>query len=290
MELYAVEGATPPGAKSDNPNFSTKERVDSTTLSHRMGFAFIAFLFWIVSTGFIVFFPAVLLLPYLASNGVALSDGAAIAELAKNDVTAILIQLAAIVPAHLATVLIAWLLITQAKKFTFLRTLGMESGGVRWWYYAVTIVAFFVCAALVQSVLPEQEHDMMRILRSSRGAAYLIAFVATFSAPLVEEVVYRGILYSAFTRAFGVPASFVLVTLLFALVHVPQYYPSYATIILLTLLSLTLTAYRVASNNLLPCIILHTIFNGIQSLVLVLEPLARSSQPESAATIIRHIQ
>ena len=113
---------------------------------------------------------------------------------------------------------------------------------------------------------------MLRILKSSKPALYTIAFLAVFTAPLVEEVVYRGVLYSAFQRSIGTAAAVVLVTLLFALVHVPQYYPSFSTIFLLTLLSLILTLVRVYTGNLLPCIVLHTIFNAFQSALLIAEP------------------
>jgi membrane protease YdiL (CAAX protease family) len=273
-----------------NPNFDTDVDAPPVPLSQTFGFAVLAFLVWIVSTAFIVIVPGLFLLPYLASKGVTLNDGPAIAEFAKNDTTAVLLQLAAIIPAHLLTVALAWLVITQGRKYGFLQTLGMRHGGVKWWHYVSIIVGFFICAAVVQSVMPEQENDLLRILRSSRSAAYLIAFVATFSAPLVEEIIYRGILYSSFKRAFGIPVAFILVTLLFSLVHVPQYYPSYSTILLLTLLSVTLTGLRVVSNNLLPCIILHTIFNGLQSIVIVLEPLITTPQPEQALTLLRHLQ
>ncbi|MEO7660726.1 MAG: CPBP family intramembrane glutamic endopeptidase, partial [Pyrinomonadaceae bacterium] len=120
--------------------------------------------------------------------------------------------------------------------------------------------------------------DLIRILRSSRAALYVVAFVATFTAPIVEEVVYRGVLYSAFMRKFGVTIAFMVVTILFALVHIPQYYPSFSTILLLTLLSVILTAVRVKTNNLLPCIILHTLFNGLQSILLIAEPYFKSPE------------
>ena len=106
-------------------------------------------------------------------------------------------------------------------------------------------------------------------------------------APIVEEVIYRGILFSAFQRTLGAVLAIIAVTLLFALVHVPQYYPSISTIALLLLLSLILTLVRAWTGNLLPCIILHTIFNGTQSLLLILEPYIKASAPtvEPAASV-----
>jgi membrane protease YdiL (CAAX protease family) len=41
---------------------------------------------------------------------------------------------------------------------------------------------------------------------------------------------------------------------------------------MIVLLSLVLTLIRVWTGNLLPCIILHTVFNGSQSLLLLLQP------------------
>lgn len=228
---------------------------------------------WIVSVLCIVIVPAVFFFVYLAAKQIPLTDTTQVIETAKSDPTAVLLQIAAILPAHLVTLLLAWLVITRFRKYSFWKTLGFERGGFRWWHYCIILGGFFIIAFGVGSLLPEQENELIRILRSSRAAVYVVALIATFTAPLVEEVVYRGVLYSAFQRSLGVPAAFVAVTFLFALVHVPQYYPSFSTIFLLTLLSVILTFIRVKSDNLLPCVILHTIFNGFQSVLLIIEPL-----------------
>lgn len=235
---------------------------------------------WIASVLFIVLIPAIFLVPYLAMNGVQLTDSEALVEFAKTDAMSIVLQVAAIVPAHLLTVALAWLVVTRAKKFSFSKMLGWRSGGFAWWQYIVVLVGFGLIAIAVGNLIPEQENDLIRILKSSRAAVFVIAIVATITAPFVEELVYRGVLYSAFQRAMGVPAAFVLVTMLFALVHVPQYWPSMSTIILLTLLSLILTAIRVKTGNLLPCVIFHTIFNGLQSILLILEPYLQLYFPQ----------
>jgi membrane protease YdiL (CAAX protease family) len=243
---------------------------------------------WVVSVLLILIVPVFFLLPYVALQNPPITGGEQLAEFAKSDSTAIILQIAAIIPAHVLTLVLVWLVVTRVRKYSFRQTLGWANGGFAWWYYGIILVAFFITAAVVGSFFPEQEHELIRILRSSRSAVYIVAFVATFTAPLVEELVYRGVLYSAFQRKFGISAAFILVTVLFALVHVPQYYPSYSTIFLLTLLSLTLTAVRVKSGNLFPCIVLHTLFNGIQSVLLVAEPLVNTTtRPETSATILQ---
>ena len=227
---------------------------------------------WIASILAIVIFPSLVLFPYLATRGVQFGDNAEVLAFLQADPTAVLLQVLAVIPAHAATILLAWLVVTKGRKFSFRQTLGWQSGGIVWWHYIAIIVGFFIVAAIAGHYMPEEENDLMRILRSSRAAVFAVAVMATFTAPLVEEVVYRGVLYSAFQRTAGMVPAVILVTFLFAVVHVPQYYPSVSTILLLTLLSLILTLIRARTGNLLPCIVLHTIFNGLQSVALILEP------------------
>ncbi|MGE3465843.1 MAG: lysostaphin resistance A-like protein [Pyrinomonadaceae bacterium] len=233
---------------------------------------------WIASVLLILVVPTLFLLPYLAAQDPPITDPEQIVAFAKSDPTSLFLQIAAIIPAHLLTIVLAWLVVTRVRRYGFRNMLGWETGGVSMWLsYPIILGCFFVIAALVGAYFPEQENDLIRILRSSRSAVYIVAFVATFTAPFVEEVVYRGILYSAFQRTVGTTGGFLLVTFLFALVHVPQYYPSYSTIFLLTLLSVILTLVRVKTGSLLPCIILHTFFNGLQSIFLLIEPLIPKS-------------
>lgn len=263
----------------DNPQWSSLEAIGV----------------WIASVIFIIIIPAIILLPYLAMNGVHLTDAEQLTEFVKTDPMSIVVQIAAIVPAHLLTVALGWLVVTRARRFSFKEMLGWESGGFVWWQYIAVLVGFALIAVAVGNLIPEQENDLIRMLKSSRMAVYAVAIVATLTAPFVEELVYRGVLYPAFQKTLGVPAAFLLVTFLFALVHVPQYWPSVSTIILLTLLSLILTAIRVKTGNLLPCVIFHTIFNGLQSILLILEPhlepyLTKPETPEQLSLIFSFLR
>ena len=154
--------------------------------------------------------------------------------------------------------------------------LGWEWGGYKWWQTTLIFIGLmasvFIVAAVATSIFGEQDNDFLKMLRSSRYVVFLVAIIATFSAPIVEEVVYRGVLYSSLQKALNVPMAVFLVTLVFAVVHFPQYWGSHATLIALTFLSLLITMIRVKTNNLLPCIVFHFVVNGIQSILLVLQP------------------
>ena len=212
----------------------------------------------------------------MATQNVGFSDQIGLADFMRTDSTAILLQVAAIIPAHIFTFILAWLVVTKFKKYSFRETLGWEWNGFKIWHSFAIFAVFYGIAILLTTILGETETEFDRMLKSSRTVVYLVAFFATFTAPLVEEVIYRGLLYSAFQRTFGVVAAVLLVTVLFTAVHIPQYssesVPNYASLITLLLLSLTLTLIRVRTGNLLPCIFLHTVINGVQSVMLILSP------------------
>jgi membrane protease YdiL (CAAX protease family) len=243
----------------------------------------VAFGVWLASVAFVVLIPNLFILPYVAKQNIDFLDREKLLEFVTTDKTAVLLQVSAIVLAHLLTIALAWFIITKFNKFSFRQVLGWRWGGFTFWKCVLITGSFFALAGITSYFIPEQDNDLLRIIRSSREALYLVAFLATFTAPLVEEVIYRGILYSAFQKTFGVGLAILFVTIVFAGVHIPQYYPSYSTIFLICLLSLVLTLIRVWTGNLLPCIVLHTIFNGIQSLVLVLQTFLPQQNSDSTS-------
>lgn len=242
---------------------------------------------WVISIILIVILPNVFLLPYLYQQSLDLSNEQLLREFVDTDRIAIVLRIAAIIPAHILTLLLGWMVVTRLRKYSFRQTLGWTSGGMRWWHYLIILGGFYVTVATVGYFLPEQDNEMIRLLRSSRTAVYIIAFLATFSAPLVEEVVYRGILFSALQKRAGAVWAILTVTLLFAGVHFFQYWGSPGTIFLITFLSLGLTILRYKTKSLLPCIILHTLINGLQSILLVLGTLAPNDPPASLVHFIK---
>ena len=245
-----------------------------------------AFGIWITSVVLILLVPALFLAPYAFSLAPQFPVTEDLVKALAVDPVAIALQVIAVIPAHFVTILLAWIMVTQGRKYGFLETLGWGSGGMRWWHHALILIAFFGLAWIVGSVSPEQETEITRILRSSRYAVFLVAFMATFTAPFVEEVVYRGIMYSALQRSVGVGLAILIVTTMFTLVHVPQYFESPATLFLLLVLSLILTTLRVVTDNLWPCVVLHTLFNGIQAIGLIAESYIGPVHREEAISAI----
>ena len=231
---------------------------------------------WMLSVIFILAVPVFFVVPYVVSRGLDYSDHDRLKEFLVTDQTAVILQLAPVILAHVLTLFVAWFVVTKGNTYSFRETLGWKMNGFRVWHAIALTIFFFGVVAGLTGIFGKVENDFDRLIKSSRAAVYFIAFFATFTAPVVEEVVYRGLLFSSFKRRSGTVVAIVVSTLLFTLVHVPQYSvnqtPDYATVLTLLLLSLTLTLVRSGTGNLLPCIVLHTVFNGIQSAVLIAEP------------------
>lgn len=238
--------------------------------------------FWLLSVLLIFIMPLAFLIPYLVSQRVSLE---AVPEFALSDKTAIFLQVVSTIPAHLLTLGAAWLLVTRAGKFSFRDSLGWAwDERFNFWRSAGIAVGLYLAGVSVILLLDGPETQLDKLLQSSRLTAVTVAFMATATAPLVEEVIYRGVLYSALQRAIGPGWAVAFVLSLFALVHVPQYWPNFGILIVILVLSAVLTLVRARTGKLLPCFIIHLVFNGIQSVLIVLEPYLRQFLPEQMRT------
>jgi hypothetical protein len=245
---------------------------------------------WIASVA-LLFLPQVLAIPYLA---VHYHGTRPTAETLMADKTLIVILVAGVLPAHLVTLFIVWAVVTRFGKVSAVETLGLTWNG-RFRLAACILVALmlYLAAFLLTLAFGGQGTALDRLVESSRSAALLIAFLAVATAPIVEESIYRGILYPALERASGATVAIVLVTFLFAIPHVPQYWPNLGVIASITLLSVVLTVLRAKTGRLLPCIVVHFVFNGVQSVIIVAEPFLRAAfenmRPAKPGGLITHL-
>jgi uncharacterized protein len=239
---------------------------------------------WGVAAGLLTWFGSVVILfgiaflfliPYIA-----LSYQGPLEALA-TDKTAILLQILSAFPAHLLTLGVAWAVVTRFGKRPFWRALGFNwSERVGFWTSAGLGIALLALGLFLTWLMGGEPTQIDQIVSSSPAARYALAILAATTAPFVEEVVYRGVLYSALHKAAGTIWAVVLVSFLFTLVHVLQYYNNLGVIIVISLLSISLTMVRAFTGKLLPCIIIHMVFNGIQSILIIIEPYLPTSVPD----------
>jgi membrane protease YdiL (CAAX protease family) len=186
----------------------------------------------------------------------------------------LLVQVASTFVAHAITLAICWAVVTKLGTRGFWASLGWHWGGrslVFWLLFSAgVIVALVGFSQVAVRFLPEsQDTAFAELLRSSRQVRIAVAVLATLSAPIVEEVIYRGVLFSALRSRTGVAVAVVVVTMLFAGVHFLQYSGAWVTISGLIFLSLILTLVRARTGSILPSVTIHFVNNAFFSLLIV---------------------
>lgn len=203
--------------------------------------------------------------------GVQMSRTGSMPKTLEIDWLLAILSIAAAIPAHFLTLVFCWFVVTGRGERPFWQSMGWGWHPQFKWIHAAALAGLMMGVAILFSkILPHQETDLEKILKLGTSVRVLTAFLAVLSAPLVEEVVYRGVLYAGLERNWGATAGVVGATLLFALVHVPQYWGSWAAISTILLLSLVLTVLRAATGSILPGVATHFFYNGVQSVSLLL--------------------
>lgn len=102
----------------------------------------------------------------------------------------------------------------------------------------VTVLVWFATQTVSICLMPfaEQKTDMYLSMTEASGYWYL--FLTILVAPVAEELVFRGILFSGLRRLFGFWFSCIVTSLLFAWMHqyLPQYYLGFFCGVLFTIL------------------------------------------------------
>jgi uncharacterized protein len=289
-ETPALADAT---ANSFPPSDQTVKLTDQPDPNNPVWGVAGALLIWLLSIFLQAIIPVLVIIPFALHRGLNPSapDFPKLAlELAISDRTGILLQVISILPTHLLVLAVLWAFVTRFGKRPFLASFGWSwTGGSRWLERAVLIaggIVLFLVATVLAKVLGAQKPTQLeQLINSSIAARYAIAVLAVFTAPFVEEFIYRGVLYSALQRTIGVNAAVVFVLALFTLIHVPQYWPNVGVISAIGMLSIVLTIVRAYSGRLFPCIIIHMSFNAVQALLLLIEPYLQRFVPTTEPAV-----
>ncbi|MCD4670519.1 MAG: CPBP family intramembrane metalloprotease [Actinomycetia bacterium] len=153
-----------------------------------------------------------------------------------------------------------------------LRDLGLKyySIGKTLWYTLISMIAIFIISFLyviiMSSVLgieaPPSKIEILIMNRSVSNTVLLI--VVSFIGPIIEEVFFRGFLYSAFKKNCGILPALFLSSILFSLVHLQVY-----SFIPLFIIGWILAYIFEKTKSLFPAIFLHAAYNLILILILL---------------------
>lgn len=149
------------------------------------------------------------------------------------------------------------------QREPFLRSLGRS---------AFLVAGIFPLLILLSEWLSPSTEAQQNTVKFFRDDATLsgriwLAVMAVVVAPLVEEIIFRGVLYRIFRTYFGRIAALFFTAALFAAIHgnAPTFIP-------LMLLAIVLTIGLERSGSLMVCILGHAIFNAVSLLLLIYSP------------------
>jgi uncharacterized protein len=96
-----------------------------------------------------------------------------------------------------------------------------------------------------------------------RPSALLLGAFGILVAPLMEELLFRGFLYPALARWTGATASLIITASAFTLLHGAQLGYSWAPLLLIFVVGITLTVTRMRTNSVATCVIVHMTYNFV---------------------------
>jgi len=218
-------------------------------------------------------------------------------EMLAGDKNFIFFSLLGMIPSHVLSFLVVWLVVTNRGRRPFWKNLGwswpenLGPGKSAALALGLPLLLLFI-GLLITHFVGGSETELDKLVNSSYRARLITSFLAVVTGPLVEELIYRGVLYSALQRAIGMLWAVIIVSLLFAGVHVLQYFNNFGVIAVIGILSVSLTLVRASTGRLLPSFVMHVVFNGVQALILILQPFVEkhgSEQQAAAGFLIKSL-
>jgi membrane protease YdiL (CAAX protease family) len=134
-----------------------------------------------------------------------------------------------------------------------------------------------VSVLIVSSLLPPESPPPIEKLLSSSSAMWIFAIFGIGVAPLFEEIIFRGFLFQVLYEMRGAKVAVAVTAVLFALLHVPQLWGSWAGVALIFVVGYILSLIRERSNSIIPSLIMHTSYNAMLFGVFVVSTLVQKS-------------
>jgi membrane protease YdiL (CAAX protease family) len=114
---------------------------------------------------------------------------------------------------------------------------------------------------------PEMQQPVKMVMQATSVQQLIVHGVAAvIFAPIVEEIIFRGVLYPAVKRQAGQRLALWGVSLLFALTHM-----NLTALLALTVLGIILTFLYEETGNLITPIIAHSVFNAVNFAYMVFQ-------------------
>jgi membrane protease YdiL (CAAX protease family) len=120
-----------------------------------------------------------------------------------------------------------------------------------------------IIVSILLSLVPDTHGFPLERLFTSSAASYAIGAFAIGIAPLVEELVFRGLLFAIFERSVGMPFAVFSTAVLFAGLHVPEYWHAWNHVGMILIVGMVFSVARGVSGTITPSIFLHVGYNSL---------------------------
>jgi membrane protease YdiL (CAAX protease family) len=165
-----------------------------------------------------------------------------------------------------------YLFITLYYKTSFLSALKWKKlsahNTVR---YLLGGAALSLVVMIIPPLLPQKKGFPLEKMFNSPASAYAIAAFAVLVAPFMEELLFRGLLFAFFEKNGGLSFAVVSTALLFAGLHIPEYWGAWNNVIMILVVGLTFSIVRGLTGSLTPSFVLHLAYNGTLMFLLFLQ-------------------
>lgn len=123
-------------------------------------------------------------------------------------------------------------------------------------------ICLSVAVTMASSFIGQKKPLPIEELVQTRQAMILLMTFGVLVAPLVEETVFRGVLYPVIARRIGIAGSIIVTGMLFGAVHALQLWGGWGQIALIVIVGILLTWVRANRHTVWASYLLHLSYNS----------------------------
>jgi len=116
---------------------------------------------------------------------------------------------------------------------------------------------------IVSTVFPSPTDSPLEKLLTTTESIVVFVIFGIIVAPLLEEIIFRGFLYTLLADVYSPGVAVPITALLFAGLHLSQLRGNWPAVFLILSVGYVLTMVRKRSNSLIPSVIMHTSYNSM---------------------------
>ncbi len=116
---------------------------------------------------------------------------------------------------------------------------------------------------IVSTVFPPVAESPLDKLLTTTSSLVVFVIFGIVVAPLLEEIIFRGFIYTLLADVYSPGVAVPVTAILFAGLHLSQLRGNWPAVLLILVVGYVLTVVRQRSDSLVPSVIMHTAYNSM---------------------------